>query len=59
MTNEEIVEHLQEMLETAQSLATQRDPALEGDIQIILTILVDKLRYLDPTNEYAHQVEYE
>ncbi|MBW8012077.1 MAG: hypothetical protein FVQ83_12700 [Chloroflexi bacterium] len=59
MTNAEIIKHLQEMLATAQGLASQRDPALEGDIQIILTILVDKLRYLDPTNEYAHQVEYE
>ena len=59
MTNDEIIKGLQDMLATAQKLASQRDPSLEGDIQIVLTILVDKLRYLDPTNEYAHQVEYE
>ena len=59
MTQAEIIKRLQEMLASSQELATQREPALEGDIQIILSILVDKLRYLDPTNEYAHQVEYE
>lgn len=59
MTNTEIVEHLQAMLVTVQELASLREPSLEGDIQIILAILVDKLRNLDPQGKYPHQVEYE
>lgn len=53
------VEQLQSMLATAQQLAGERHPALEGDIQIVLAILVDKLRRLDPAGSYPHQVEYE
>ena len=59
MTSTEIVERLKEMLNNAQELASLRDPSLEGDIQIIIAILVDKLRYLDPTGEYPRQVEFE
>lgn len=59
MTNAEIVEHLQAMLVTVQELASLKEPSLEGDIQIILAILVDKLRNLDPQGYYPHQVDYE
>jgi len=59
MNSEEIVERLKQMLATAQELVSLRDPALEGDIQIVLAILVDKLRYIDPTGTYPHQSEYE
>lgn len=59
MNSEEIVERLKQMLATAQELASLRDPALEGDIQIMLAILIDKLRYIDPTGVYPHQSEYE
>lgn len=58
-SNPKTVEHLQSMLATAQQLAGERHPALEGDIQIVLAILVDKLRRLDPAGCYPHQVEYE
>lgn len=59
MTPDEIVERLKAMLAQAQELAAQRQPALEGDIQIVLAILTDKLRHLDPTAIYPHPVEYE
>lgn len=59
MPYDDIIESLREMLTTAQELASLRDPSLEGDIQIVLAILTDKLRYLDPTGEYPHQVEFE
>lgn len=59
MTREEIILRLQEMLQMAQELATLREPALEGDIQIILAVLADKLRYLDPLGIYPQQVDFE
>jgi hypothetical protein len=59
MTPDEIVERLRAMLAQAQELALERHPALEGDIQIVLAILTDKLRSLDPTGSYPHLVEYE
>ncbi|MFQ5610558.1 MAG: hypothetical protein ACE5H9_00325 [Anaerolineae bacterium] len=59
MTSGEIIERLKELLAAVQELAALRDPALEGDIQILLAVLVDKLRYLDPAGDYPHQVEYE
>lgn len=59
MTSDEIIERLKKMLTSAQELAALRDPALEGDIQVVLAILVDKLRYIDPTGTYPHQSEYE
>lgn len=58
-SNPKTVEHLKRMLATAQQLAGEHHPALEGDIQIVLAILVDKLRRLDPAGSYPHQVEYE
>lgn len=59
MTSDEVVERLKQMLAAAQELASLRDAALEGDIQIVLAILADKLRYLDPAGDYPHQVEFE
>ena len=59
MTPDEIVERLKSMLAQTQELALQRHPALEGDIQIVLAILTDKLRHLDPTGTYPPPVEYE
>jgi hypothetical protein len=59
MTREEIILRLQEMLQMAQELATLREPALEGDIQIILAVLADKLRYLDPLGINPQQVDFE
>jgi len=59
MTREEIIQNLKEMLQTSQELASLNEPALQGDIQIVLSIIVDKLRSLDPTGVYPHQVEYE
>lgn len=59
MTREEIILRLQKMLRMAQELATLREPALEGDIQIILAVLADKLRYLDPLGIYPQQVDFE
>jgi hypothetical protein len=59
MTSDEVIKRLQEMLAYAQELAGLREPALEGDIQIVLAILVDKLRHLDPIGHYPHQMEYE
>jgi hypothetical protein len=59
VTPDEIIERLKAMLAQAQELAAQRHPALEGDIQIVLAILTDKLRHLDPTGSYPHPVEYE
>ncbi len=59
MTNDEIIELLQEMLRMAQELANLREPALEGDIQIIIATIADKLRYLDPAGIYPQQVDYE
>jgi hypothetical protein len=59
MNSDEIIERLKKLLAYTQELASLRDPALEGDIQIMLAILVDKLRYIDPTGSYAHQSEYE
>jgi hypothetical protein len=59
MTRDEIILRLQEMLRMAQELATLREPALEGDIQIILAVLADKLRYLDPLGIYPQQVDFE
>jgi hypothetical protein len=59
MNSDEIIERLKKLLASTQELASLRDPALEGDIQIVLAILVDKLRYIDPTGTYPHQGEYE
>jgi hypothetical protein len=59
MTREEIIQNLKEMLQMSQDLASLNEPALQGDIQIVLAIIVDKLRSLDPTGTYPHQVEYE
>jgi hypothetical protein len=59
LTIDEILERLKMMLATAQELASLKDPALEGDIQILLAILADKLRYMDPTSSLPHQIEYE
>ncbi|MFQ6014586.1 MAG: hypothetical protein ACE5NP_03990 [Anaerolineae bacterium] len=59
MEHEEIVAKLKGMLEMAKELAALRDPALEGDIQIILAVLGDKLRYMDPEGSYKHLIEYE
>ncbi len=59
MTPDEILDRLKAMLVQAQELALQRHPALEGDVQIVIAILTDKLRNLDPTGSYPHPVEYE
>ncbi len=59
MKPEEVIARLKEMHVSAQELAKLRDPALEGDIQIILAILTDKLRHLSPEDYLQHQVEFE
>ena len=59
MTPDEIVERLKSMLAQTQELALPRHPALEGAIQIVLAILPDKLRHLDPAGSYPPPVEYE
>lgn len=59
MKTDEIIVRLQEMLRMAQELANLHEPALEGDIQIIIATVADKLRYLDPTGNYPHQVDFE
>jgi hypothetical protein len=59
MTSDQIINRLQEMLRMAQELASLHEPALEGDIQIIIATIADKLRYLDPAGNYPQQVDYE
>jgi hypothetical protein len=59
MTSEQLVESLRAMLREAQAIALAREPAMEGDIQIILALLTDKLRSLDPQGVYPHLVDYE
>ncbi|MBI4320621.1 MAG: hypothetical protein HY675_19190 [Chloroflexi bacterium] len=60
MSNHEIiVTKLYSMLEMAKELAEMREPALEGDIQIVLALVSDKLRYMDPLNYYEHVTQYE
>ena len=59
MEQKEIVDKLYAMLGLAKELAEVRDPGLEGDIQIVLALLSDKLRYMDPLNYLEHVTQYE
>ena len=59
MTSKEIIDSLKEIFTTSQELAALHNPALEGDIQIVLAIIADKLRNLDPSGNYSHQIDYE
>ncbi|MCC6187556.1 MAG: hypothetical protein IT318_00865 [Anaerolineales bacterium] len=59
MTADELVESLRAMLSEAQAIALAHEPSMEGDIQIILAILTDKLRCLDPQGVYPRLVNYE
>lgn len=59
MEHKEILDKLYAMLETAKQLAELRNPSLEGDIQIVLAVVSDKLRYMDPLNYIEHVTQYE
>jgi len=52
----DVFSKLEEMFKMATELASLRDPQLEGDIQIIVGLLADKLRYLKPEVYYKHLV---
>lgn len=56
---EQIVAKLYSILDTTKELAEVGDPALEGDIQIVLALISDKLRYMDPLNYFEHVTQYE
>lgn len=53
---EDILKKLEEMFKNAQELASLQDPQLEGDIQIIVGLLADKLRCLKPEVYYKHVI---
>ena len=59
MDYKEIIEKLKIIFNTSKELSEAKIPALEGDMAIILSIVGDKLRYIDPDNFYEHIVEYE
>lgn len=56
---ENIVAKLYSILDASKELAEMRNPALEGDIQILMALVSDKLRYMDPLNYYEHITKYE
>ena len=59
MEEREVIEKLKTIFNLSKELAEAKIPALQGDIEIILSIVGDKLRYMDPHNFYEHLVEYE
>lgn len=59
MESTEKIEKLRAMLALGKELASTNDPALDGDIQAILSIITNKLRYLDPISITEHITEYE
>jgi hypothetical protein len=59
MEHKEIIEKLKTIFSLSKELVEARIPALEGDVEIILSIVGDKLRYIVPEEFYEHIVKYE
>lgn len=53
------VSHLRTILEAAKELSKSPEPCLEGDVERVIAIVVNKLRLLDPENMIEFMVDFE